>query len=198
MQNCQCKKTEFNALVLIASLCKLESVPVRLLLCNWSLKMMICRPSNWPNIFLQHFSRFIRGLQNEKTFGVKLLNSKGIPHTERMEKIWERFIHLSRLIIMHGLTFASLRFTHHVWIPQLQVIICQCAKHEWMSFLYRIPKTEPYFLFCGLELYLFLCLQHLVLAPNFSWPPHFLNFHLLMDRINVIIPLLRGAQNYPA
>ena len=87
----------------------------------------------------------------KKSFGVKLLNSKGIPHTERMEKIWERFIHLSRLIIMHGLTFALLRFTHHVWIPQLQVIICQCAKHEWMSFVYRIPKPSPTFCFVVLS-----------------------------------------------
>ena len=85
------KKAEFNALVLIASLCKLESVPVRLLLCNWSLKMMICRPSNWPNIFLQHFSRFIRGLQNEKIFWSQALEF------QRYTSYWENGKNLGKI-----------------------------------------------------------------------------------------------------
>ena len=153
----------------------------------------------------KHFLATLLQIHSRIAKWKKLLESSSwIPKVYLILREWKKFgkdsyiYHVLLLCVVHSLTFASLCFTHHVWIPQFQVIICQCAKHEWMSFLYRIPKTEPYFLFCGLELNLFLCLQHLVLAPNFSWPPHFWNVHLLMDRINVNIPLLRGAQDYPA
>ena len=49
--------------------------------------------------------------------------------------------HILLLCAVHSLTFALLCFVHHIQIPRLQVIICQCVKHEWMSVLYRIVKT---------------------------------------------------------